>query len=72
MASKKKKIDKDNVEDFMVEVLGGLDLTQKEQDLVLRYLHSYNARQAVMEVYGCNKHSAGTGKCMITVIPMLD
>lgn len=54
--TKKTKIDKEDSVDFMSDLLDGLDLTDKEQEFVLRYLQSYNATQAAMQVYKYDKY----------------
>lgn len=58
MASKKVDKDKENVLDFMSDVLDDLGLTHKEAEFVLRYLSSYNCTQSVMQAYGYNKYVA--------------
>ena len=54
----KKKLGKEDTLDFMSDILDGLDLTSKEADFVLRYMQSYNATQAAIQVYGYNKYQA--------------
>jgi len=57
MANKKKPEKKDTL-DVMSDILDGLDLTPKEADFILRYMQSYNATQAVMQVYKYDKYKA--------------
>ena len=56
--AKKKKMEKNEAVEFMEDTLEGLDLSDKEKEFVLRYLHSYNATQSAMQAYGYNKYQA--------------
>ena len=63
--AKKSDLTKETVLDFMGDILDGLDLTDKEADFVLRYLQSYNATQAVMQVYKYDKYKASVMACRL-------
>lgn len=67
--AKKTKINKDESLDIMSDILDGLELTSKEQDFVLRYLQSYNATQAAMQVYGVDKIKAAVMGSQLTHKP---
>jgi len=54
----KKKLEREDTLDIMSDILDGLDLTSKEADFVLRYLQTYNATQAAMQVYKYDKYKA--------------
>jgi len=57
MANKKKSEKKDTL-DVMSDILDGLDLTPREVDFILRYMQTYNATQAAMQVYKYDKYKA--------------
>lgn len=65
MAKKKSEIKQEDALDFMSDFLDNLNLTDKEQEFVLRYMQSYNATQAAMQVYPVDKYKAAVMGCQL-------